>query len=631
MVKPSQEITSKPYIIQQWQAFGRLKPELLADSVYEEVKKHGITSLQSYVYWSAIEPVKGRLDFSAYDEVVERIVAHKLKWVPFIILGPNYSIPDWFGGSSQSVYAKCIEHGKECDIQSIWNPFLPDYVEKFIKVLAERYNKDDVIESVLIGVSGVWGEAIYPSSDGVNRKGHKHSGWWCNDFYAKQDFVTFCRKQYLRIDSLNKNWGTAYSSFDNIEWPVKRISLAKDLSFKILRKLWHELLPFAHPVSQHFDQWYDRRLLDRDIKNELGCSHYLTFVRWYTQTMTAYARKWLELAKQYFPEKPVYLVTGGYGDVITGADFTAQAKIAGELRAGIRITNLDNDYANSFANKSLLSTAAKHYGASVQTEETIETAPDEVNMRIYDHASGGITGLYFKTLFGIDYGVKVSCTKRSHNGIPLGQPSEVAENLMKGFTKFVTGIRKVETALLVGNDSIAVQPVSLTLNLALAKTLRKNIDLDIIDDNLVRDGILKQYRFLINYQNIDGNSLTQEQISAWVKSGGIYLGCGGPVGFVQDRQGYRIGIAIGNINEFAPALLPYLCNKNEQYPWRSLDLYAEPGQKIYITQVDRQLLMLNDSHKEEEIAVMYQGKLFNRYVIEPKSIIMIALEGSPHV
>ncbi|MDD5258628.1 MAG: beta-galactosidase [bacterium] len=626
MPNPSPKIATNPQIIQQWQAFGKLKPELLADGIYEEVKKYGITSLQSYVYWSAIEPVKDSFDFTVYDEVVEKIKAHKLKWVPFIILGPNYSIPEWFSDSSQSVYAKCIEHGQECDIQSIWNPYLMDYVERFIRLIAERYNKNEVIESVLIGISGVWGEAIYPSSDGINRRGHKHSGWWCNDQYARQDFISYCTELYGTIDNLNKNWGTEYSSLADIDWPIKRINLMKDLGCKGVRKLWHKLLASDHPVSQQLEQWYETRLANRDLKNPLVRNHHLAFVKWYIQAMTLYAGKWLQVAKQHFPGTPVYLVTGGYGDVITGADFSAQARICGKFKAGVRITNLNSDYAASFAHKSLLSTAAKYYGADIQTEETIETAPDEVAMRIFDYASGGIKGLYFKTLFGIDYGTRVSCTGKSDNCLPLGRPSAVACNLVKNLPPEVAGARKAETALLLNNDSIALSPQSLDLNLALAKELRKKMDLDIIDEKLVQDSILQQYRFLINYQNPYGHSLTQEKIADWIKSGGIYLEVGSPAGFEPLEKGYKIKINPGTIMDFTAGLGIYVFNKGRRYPWPGLGLYGESEQDIYIMQAGRKILMLNDSNKKGEITIMYQGKKFNCFTIAPKSLFSVALE-----
>ncbi len=622
MSTPSQKIAAKPHIIQQWQAFGRVKPELLADSVYEEVKKYGITSLQSYVYWSMIEPVKGCLDFSAYDEVVKKIIAHKLKWVPFIILGPNYSIPEWFSDSSQSVFAKCLEHGQECDIQSIWNPFLPEYIEKFIRMIAERYDQNEVIESVLIGISGVWGEAIYPSSDGINRQGHKHSGWWCNDQYARQDFVNYCTQKYVILDNLNKDWGTAYASWDNIDWPIKKINLHQDLLYKVFRKIWHELFALDQPVTRNLEQWYENRLLNRDLKDISGRNHYLTFVRWYMQTMTAYARKWLILTKQFFPGKPVYLVTGGYGDVITGADFAGQAKLAGELNAGVRITNLGSNYAESFSNKSLLSTAAKHYHAAIETEETIETAPDEVVMRVFDYASGDIEGLYFKTLFGIDYGTRVSCTGKSNNCIPLGRPSEVAKNLANNYPYLVNGSRRVEAALLVSADSAALEPGSLNLNLALASNLRSSIDLDIIDDTLVQDNILDDYRFIFSYSHPYGHSLTQDLVLDWVKSGGIYLSCGETASYEQYGEGYRISIPYLKVKAFARTLWPYLCNKDQQYPWAPLYLYGEPGTGIYIMHVDEKLILLNDASKEEEKIVMYKGKLLQRFTLKPKSILI---------
>lgn len=145
-------VDKKIKIIQQWQAFGRAHPGLLHDDVYKQVKDHGITSLQSYVYWAEVEKKRYEWDFSVYDEVVEKIAGQGLKWCPFLILGTNYSVPEWFHNSEHSIYAKCVEHGRECDIKSIWNLFIMKYVEEFIDRFSAHYNSDSLTEGILLGV-----------------------------------------------------------------------------------------------------------------------------------------------------------------------------------------------------------------------------------------------------------------------------------------------------------------------------------------------------------------------------------------------------------------------------------------------------------------------------------------------
>ncbi len=146
-----------PEIIQQWQYTGNIQPELLEDQAFENCRKAGITSLQSYVTWAEIEKDRDRFDFSAYDPLVEKIRRHQLKWVPFRIVGPHYATPNWFQASEHSVYARCLEHRKDCRIQSIWNPYLPGYVDRFLASFADHYRYPKLLESITLVTSGRWG------------------------------------------------------------------------------------------------------------------------------------------------------------------------------------------------------------------------------------------------------------------------------------------------------------------------------------------------------------------------------------------------------------------------------------------------------------------------------------------
>lgn len=192
-------------LIQQWQDYGQVAAPLLEDKAFEHCKRAGLTSLQSYVYWAEIEKKPGIIDFSTYDVLVEKLQKHDLKWVPFLILGPYYATPKWFQESNQSVYAKCLEHRLEAKIQSIWNPYLPEIVDRFLRQVADHYKDSGVIESIELGVSGNWGEALYPAAGGfaLPEDFHTHAGWWCGDEHALAGFRDFARTRYGSIVELN--------------------------------------------------------------------------------------------------------------------------------------------------------------------------------------------------------------------------------------------------------------------------------------------------------------------------------------------------------------------------------------------------------------------------------------------
>ena len=55
-----------------------------------------------------------------------------LKWVPFLILGPAYSTPDWFSAGKDHYPCRCLEHGFDNQVESRWNPNLPKWIDRFI-------------------------------------------------------------------------------------------------------------------------------------------------------------------------------------------------------------------------------------------------------------------------------------------------------------------------------------------------------------------------------------------------------------------------------------------------------------------------------------------------------------------
>lgn len=62
-------------IIQQWQFPGKLPERMLSDEVLSECERIGVTSLQSYVPWSAIEKNEGKFDFSESRAEKENVIA----------------------------------------------------------------------------------------------------------------------------------------------------------------------------------------------------------------------------------------------------------------------------------------------------------------------------------------------------------------------------------------------------------------------------------------------------------------------------------------------------------------------------------------------------------------------------
>ncbi|MBM3498301.1 MAG: glycosyl hydrolase family protein, partial [Armatimonadetes bacterium] len=159
----------------------------------------GVTSIESYAHWQSVEPeARGSWDWSKWDAQAQVLRDAGLKWVPFLIAGCAYATPDWFRESEASHVYRCLEHGQDSYVQSLWNPALLPAVDAYLRAFAEQY-EPELIESVLLGVTGIYGESIYPAGpEGgwtADRTGtyHNHMGFWCADDLAKAHF-----RRYLK-------------------------------------------------------------------------------------------------------------------------------------------------------------------------------------------------------------------------------------------------------------------------------------------------------------------------------------------------------------------------------------------------------------------------------------------------
>ena len=77
---------------------------------------------------------------------------------------------------------------------------------------AKRYGKSGVIETVLLGIQGDFGEAIYSVTGGgwtFNMPGeyHNHAGYWCDDPYALASFRKAIADKYGSVDAREQGVG----------------------------------------------------------------------------------------------------------------------------------------------------------------------------------------------------------------------------------------------------------------------------------------------------------------------------------------------------------------------------------------------------------------------------------------
>jgi len=439
------------------------------------LKKLGVTSVQCYVPWESCETNKmGEWDFSGWDKEVQVLKNENLKFSPFLILGPSYATPEWFRQSKDFMPGKCLEHGIENKVDHVWNPHMSKYIDRFLAEFGKKYNKDNFLEVVLLGIQGDYGEAIYPNLPGLAGiepgEYHGHEGFWCNVPEALIDYKSFLKNKYKNITNLNKVWNKNYSSFEVINFPAKGEEITN---------------------------------LRANIKNENGFKkrEYLDFITWYRESMNNLAEVWFESAVKYFPNIPIYLCTGGGGESVHGSDFSLNSKTAGKYKGGIRITNEGSVYIWNNLSTRLLTSSARFYGAKTGKEPFGDITPEGMVARMYGTISSGSSQHedYYRNV--TDHAKKYEYSKE-----------------YASFLEYYPDI--------VSPVSIYYPNVAVTLGEAPwwpdYEKIRYMVNCEYIDENMLRDGALKTTEIMIMPSTVI-EPKDAETIAQWAKEGHLVI------------------------------------------------------------------------------------------------------------
>ncbi|MCE5200526.1 MAG: family 14 glycosylhydrolase [Armatimonadota bacterium] len=437
-------------------------------------KSLGVTSFENYVTWETCEGKgEGQWDWSHWDRQVKVLKENDMKWVPFLILGPAYSTPDWFRASKDHYPCRCLEHGQDNKTESLWSPYLRKWIDRFLCEFAKRYKDTGVVESLLLGIQGDYGEAIYSATGGwtehIPGRYHSHSGFWCDDPYALADFRKFIKARYNNIDQVNQAWGTKFKSLDEVDYPGRGDAFIK------FRK---NISPDATPQMRR--QWLD-------------------FIDWYRDAMTQLVDYWMATARKYFPDTPIYLCTGGEGQSELGCNFAEQSRIAAKYKGGVRVTNEGSGYCWNFVITRWVASAGKHYGAYFSFEPAASINEMGEVARIYNATASGANQLHDYTTNLLRYNSMMDAQRKS--------------------IKYLFHVQKpiVPVALWYPN-------VYMTLKWGdywnKAAVLRDYTDYDYVDESMLRTAALDHSKILVMLHGDIIETADAARIAEWVKNGG---------------------------------------------------------------------------------------------------------------
>ncbi len=450
----------------------------------EAIKRLGFTSVEQYVTWETVENGgRDSWDFSLWDEQVAIIQSAGLKWVPFLIAGPAYSLPDWFRESRDFSGLQCLEHGLESGVQTIWDMQFRSYVDRFLRAIADRYADKNLIEAVLIGITGDFGESIFPDWHGnwttqIPGLYHSHAGYWSADPYAREAFLASIRERYVTVEELNDAWGTRFASYADVRMPELTVDPLEGFRVDEYTKAGS----YTCDGTPTAVRWLD-------------------FVDWYRASMTEFAGYWLKTTRDCFPDHLVYLCTGGNAVPYHGADFAQQCKIAAQYDCGVRITNEASNYARNFILTNWVASSGRYYGAYFGFEPAGKVTESGIVRRIYNATATGAEELHFY----------------SPNILGSSERAEIfSANLKYLFrTDPVTPIAVLypDVPIVVG-DITSVQ-ASLSMEI-----LRDYTDYRFVDDLTIKDGVLEDVACLIICGGSRYRTETLMAIVSWVEDGG---------------------------------------------------------------------------------------------------------------
>lgn len=439
-----------------------------------QMKDAGVTSIQIYTFWREFEPEKGRFDWSGYDEKVNLIKEAGLKYVPFVLMGPKYAAPDWWLEDKNHVGLKCLEHGRESPIDSIWNPKFFEEIDRVLKAFAEHYMPMDVLESVQPGICGDYGEAIMPVTGNWPGDYHSHRGFWAGDALAAEDFRRWLRKKYGTFENLKNAWfkrfGTDLTTFD-------------------------EITPFARKDMPSRTAFFD-------------------LVGWYRASMTAYADFWMRTCRKYFGDLPVYLCTGGQEEPEHASLFSDQAKMAAKYGGGIRLTNECNKYFENFYLTAYTWSACKFYGAYLGLEPVGPMTPEGVGARMFGSAYYKNRQIFHYAGNLFDFGraeIKTAASEKLTEYLPL-----IEEGAFSCETAFFW-----PGYLCAWENGVMPNGVR-----AMLTYLRGRTDIMPVNEQMIADGALDRFKLLFIPSGGFTKRETLAAIARWVENGGKLFSVG---------------------------------------------------------------------------------------------------------
>lgn len=297
--------------------------------------------------------------------------------------------------------------------------------------------------------------------------------FWCGDNHARLSFMHHIKARYLVLDKLNRAWGTKFALWGEINYPMERSS----------------------------EDWTNSPSGVR--------RHWLDFIGWYALENAQFVSQLLRHMREVFVQEKLCTAMPTVATPFSSWLITLLARaISADGNSLLRVG------ANTpLLNSAVLLSSCEHYGV------------DRIcDLRFDDMAKGRRSSAFLDGSSSIGFQAFTSA---------LLQPKMLATSLddlpkllrMMSKGEFVIPRRRHQTdiAVLIPSVSLAIEP---SLQDALAKCMMSIYDAfpcDLIDEHLLCDGAIENYRVLIVPLGSMFSCSSLERILSWVERGGVLL------------------------------------------------------------------------------------------------------------
>lgn len=463
----------------------------------EMLERIGVFADCDYPAWCLAEQEPGKWDFSLYEKNADALHEAGFSYVLFAWV---HFPPKWYLDSPDFVPYQCAEHGEKLMQISPWAPNVWNIYRAFYA--AEHKAMGDKVDWIRVATPSDYGEVGYPAgmTSWLVPQKHAHAGYWCGDPYARADFRDCMKRKFRTLNALNKRWGTSFAGWKDVTYP----DIVDDAGAAAVRESGKAT---------------DRR-------------RWLDFIEWYNGKWLRFVPKLTSLIGEFYPDKPK-IVSVGYGaeNNVFGNDFSAIAKMARGIGVALQTPGNVPYYAMK-----RVSTACHFYGAPYYTEPPGDVPPDAEVARVFSDISNGVQ-VYFEYPQNLDR----------------------ARTQLRAYKNYMTGARPV-VDFAIFNPTIQHRLDCASGFPAHASQLghfgREYFDYDVVDETLIDDGALSNYRLLAYVQGSVTEAGTLRRIADWVRAGGALLTCDlGPVESIEgDRSVWDslIPAKLASLDEVCP-------------------------------------------------------------------------------